>query len=225
MKRTLKKTPPILLLAAVMLGVLAAPALAAPAPALQAPFHAAFIVPNKMGGLWLEATGDVNAPTLVPHAPGTPIPADYDVYLDSPWRAITLGLAQTVPFALLYQVKIDGLGVDLSPYEAMAYWSGPVLWDDYWSALLGPIPAFNASIGAPAYANHWWAPLTGGASVATMNLTADKKLVPGTYAGVYTEIVTRTITDLKSNSAGQTTPVKREPGSTSWDFMFTVAAP
>lgn len=225
MMSTLKRTLPILLLAAVMLGVLSAPALASPAPALQAPFHAAFIVPNKMGGLWLEATGDVNAPTLVPHAPGAPIPADYDVYLDSPWRSITLGLAQTVPSALLYQVKIDGLGVDVSPAEAMDYWSGPVLWDTYWSGLLGPIPAFNASIGAPAYANHWWLPLTGDASVATANVTAGKKLAPGTYVGVYTEIVTRTITDLRLTTPDQTAPVKREPGSTSWDFTFTVAAP
>jgi hypothetical protein len=210
----------VFLLAAIVLGILAAPAFA-----LQAPFKTAFIVPNKMGGLWLEATGDVNAPTLARHPAGAPIPADYDIYLDSPLRSITLGLAQTVPSALLYQVNVPGLGVDLSPDEAMAYWSGPVLWDEYWSALLGPIPAFNARIGAPAYANHWWAPLTGAASVATMNLTADKKLVPGTYAGVYTETATRTITDLKSNSAGQTTPAKRVPGSTSWDFMFKVAAP
>lgn len=225
MKRTTMSALPILLIAAAVLGILAAPACAAPAPALKAPFHAAFIVPNKMGGLWLEATGDVNAPTLVPHLPGTPIPADYDVYLDSPLRSITLGLAQTVPSALLYTVKIDGLGVDVSTDEAMAYWSGPVLWDDYWSGLLGPIPAFNASVEAPAYANHWWLPLTGEASVATANLTAGKKIQTGTYAGVYTETVTRTITDLTSTSAGQTTPAKRQPGSTSWDFTFTVAAP
>jgi hypothetical protein len=221
----MKRSLLVLLLAAVVLGTLAAPAVAAPAPALKAPFHAAFIVPNKMGGLWLEATGDVNAPTLVPHAPGAPIPADYDVYLDSPWRSITLGLAQTVPSALLYQVHIDGLGVDVSPTEAMKYWSGPVLWDAYWSGLLGPIPAFNATIGAAAYANHWWLPLTGETSVATANLTAGKKLVAGTYAGTYTEIVTRTITDLKLLTPDQTTPVKRLPGTTPFEFTFTVAAP
>ncbi len=214
----------VFLLAAVLLGALAAPAFAAPAPALKAPFHAAFIVP-KTGGVWLEATGDPNAPTLLRHPPGWPIPAGYDVYLDSPWRSITLGLCQTVPSALLYQVKIDGLGVDVSPAEAMAYWSGPVLWDAYWSGLLGPMPAFNAAIGAPAYANHWWLPLTGDASVATVNLTAGKKLAHGTYTGVYTEIVTRTITDLRSYSASQTTPVKLVPGSASYGFTFTVAAP
>lgn len=89
----------------------------------------------------------------------------------------------------------------------------------------GQIPAFNANIGAPVYANHWWAPLTGGAGVATVGLTADTKLVPGIYKRVYTEIVTRTITDLTSNSPGQTTPAKRRPDSKSWESMFQVAAP
>ena len=215
----------VFLLAAIVLGILAAPAFAAPAPSLQAPFHAAFIVPNKMGGVWLEATGDVNAPTLVPHLAGHAHPGRLR-------RLPRLAVAQHHPgplpdgsSALLYQVKIDGLGVDVSPAEAMAYWSGPVLWDAYWSGLLGPIPAFNASIGAPAYANHWWLPLTGDASVATVNLTAGKKLAPGTtYAGVYTEIVTRTITDLRVD-----TPRIRRPrrsasrAATSWDFTFKVA--
>jgi hypothetical protein len=43
-----------------------------------------------------------------------------------------------------------------SDAQAMAYWSGAVLWDEYWSTLLAAaIPASNPSIGAKAYATHW----------------------------------------------------------------------
>ena len=96
---------------------------------------------------------------------------------------------------------------------------GPVL-----DRPLGPIPAFNLSIGAKAYANHWWGPLTRDAGVAA-NLTSDKRLPPGTYAGLFTETVVRTITDLKLNSAGQWTPVKLKPGTAAYPFTFVVAPP
>ena len=86
------------------------------------------------------------------------------------------------------------------------------------------IPAFNPSIGAKAYANHWWGAVTGATSVAT-KLTSDKKLAQGTYAGELTETVVRTITDLKLNAAGQTTPVKLLPGTKSYPFTFVVGAP
>jgi len=209
----------VFLLAAAFLGLLAAPALAD----LRASLKTAYVVP-KTGGVWLEATGDVNAPTLLRHPPGTPIPANYDVIIDAPWRGITQGLVQTVPLALKYDVSIPAAGVDLSQDAAMAYWSGAVLWDQYWSRLLGPIPSFNPSIGAQAYANHWWGPLTGDAGTAT-NLTPGKKLPEGAYAGVLTETVVRTITDLKLNAAGQTTPVKVFPGTASYPFSFEVGAP
>ena len=66
--------------------------------------------------------------------------------------------------------------------------------------------------------------MTGATSVAT-KLTPDKKLPEGAYAGVLTETVVRTITDLKLNSAGQTTPVKLLPGTASYPFSFVVGAP
>jgi len=209
----------VFLLAAAFLGLLAAPALAD----LRGSLDTAYVVP-KTGGVWLEATGDVNAPTLLRHPPGTPIPANYDVIIDSPWRGITKGLVETVPLALLYKVSIPAAGVDISQDEAKAFWSGAALWDQYWSTLLGPVPAFNPSIGAQAYANHWWGPLTGDTGVAT-RLMPDKTLPQGAYAGLYTETVVRTIIDLKLNSAGQTTPVKREPGTISYPFTFVVGAP
>lgn len=206
-------------LAAALLCLMATPALAD----LRGALETAYVVP-KTGGVWLEVQGDVSAPTLLVHPPGSPIPANYDVIIDIPWRGITKGLVQTVPLALLYQVSVPAAGVSISQDEAQAYWSGAVLWDQYWSSLLGPIPAFNPRIGAQAYANHWWGPLTGDAGTAA-NLTSDKKLPPGTYAGLFTETVVRTIIDLKLNSAGQTTPVKVEPGTASYRFMFVVAPP
>jgi len=215
----MKRSLLVFLLAAVLLGLAAAPAFA-----LEGAFKTAYVVP-KTGGVWLEAVGTPSAPTLLVHPPLSPIPANYDVVIDSPWRGITRGLVQTVPLSLKYEMTIVDLGVSLSREQSMAYWSGAVLWDDYWRSLLGPIPAFRA-LGTKAYANHWWASLTGSGGVATKNVTADKKLVQGTYVGQYREIVLRTITDLKANSTDPPTPVQRQPGTTPWyQFTFVLGPP
>ena len=202
-------------LAAVLLGVLAAPAFADLRPSL----NTAYLVPKL--GVWLEVKGDVNVPVKVGHPISAPIPANYDVIIDVPWRGITQGLVQTVPLALKYEVSVPAAGLDISREQAMAYWSGAVLWDQYWMNLLGPIPAFNPSIGAQAYANHWWGAVTGDTSIAT-DLTSDKKLLQGTYTGLLTETVVRTIIDLKLNAAGQTTPVRVAPYTASYPFTFVV---
>jgi len=205
-----------LLLAVSVLGVLAAPAFADLRPSVDT----AYVVPKM--GVWLEIKGDVNVPVKYGHPLSYPIPANYDVMIDVPWRGITYGLVNTVPLALKFQVSIPAAGLDMSQAQAMAYWSGAVLWDQYWKDLLGTtIPAFNSSIGAKAYANHWWGAVTGASSVAT-KLTADKKLAQGTYSGLLTETVLRTIIDLKLNTAGQTTPVKVLPGTASYPFTFVV---
>ena len=114
------------LLAAAFLGLLATPALA-----LRPSLKTAYVVPKA--GVWLEVIGDVNAPQKGVHPLLTsPIPSDYDVVIDAPWRGITKGLVQTVPLALLYKLSIPAAGVDLSYEQAKAYWSGAVLWDQYW---------------------------------------------------------------------------------------------
>jgi len=212
----MKRSLLVFLLVTVFLGVAAAPAFADLRPSLKT----AYLVPKM--GVWLEVKGDVNVPVKVGHPISAPIPADYDVVVDVPWRGITQGLVQTVPLALKFEVSIPAAGLEMSQDQAMAYWSGAVLWDQYWKDLLGTtIPAFNPSIGAQAYANHWWGAVTGDASVAA-KLTADKKLSQGTYSGLLTETVVRTITDLKLNAAGQTTPVKLAPGTSSYPFAFVV---
>jgi hypothetical protein len=219
--RAMKRFLIVFLLVTVLLAVLAAPAFADLRPALKT----AYLVPKM--GVWLEVQGDVNVPVKGIHPLSFPVPADYDVIVDVPWRGITYGLVNTVPLALKFQVSIPAAGLDMSQDQAMAYWSGAVLWDQYWKDLLGTtIPAFNSSIGAQAYANHWWGAVTGASSVAT-KLTADKKLASGTYTGLLTETVVRTIIDLKLSSAGQTTPVKVAPYTASYPFTFVVgpAAP
>ena len=215
----MKKLLLVFALAAVCLGLLAAPAFADLRPSVKT----AYVVPKLR--VWLEVKGDVNVPVKYGHPLSYPIPADYDVIIDVPWRGITRGLVQTVPLALKYQVSIPAAGLEMSQDQAMAYWSGAVLWDEYWSTLLAAtIPAFNPNIGAKPFANHWWGAVTGATSVAT-GLTPDKKLAQGTYAGVLTQTVLRTINDLTLASEDQTTPVKHAPGSVSVPFTFVVGPP
>jgi hypothetical protein len=207
------------MLALTVLGVLAAPAFADLRPSVDT----AYVVPMK--GVWLEIKGDVNVPVKYGHPLSYPIPANYDVIIDVLWRGVTYGLVQTAPLAVKYEVSIPAAGLAMSQDQAMVYWSGAVLWDEYWSTLLAAgIPAFNPNIGAKRYANHWWGAVTGPTSVAT-GLTPDKKLAQGTYAGVLTQTVLRTLNDLTLATEDQTTPVKHAPGSVSIPFTFVVGPP
>jgi hypothetical protein len=185
-----------------------------------------------MKGVWLEIKGDVNVPVKYGHPLSYPIPANYDVVIDVPWRGINYGLVNTVPLALKYEVSIPAVGspaegsiLDMSQVDAMRYWSGAVLWDEYWSTLLATgIPAFNPNIGAKPYANHWWGAVTGPTSVAT-GLTPDKKLAVGVYSATLTLTVLRTINDLTLTLVDQTTPTKMDPGTASVPFTFIVGPP
>jgi hypothetical protein len=202
---TMKRLLLVLVLAAAVLGVLAAPAFAALRPSV----NTAYVVPMK--GVWLEIKGDVNVPVKYGHPLSYPIPANYDVVIDVPWRGINYGLVNTV--------------LDMSQVDAMRYWSGAVLWDEYWSTLLATgIPAFNPNIGAKPYANHWWGAVTGPTSVAT-GLTPDKKLAVGVYSATLTLTVLRTINDLTLTLVDQTTPTKMDPGTASVPFTFIVGPP
>jgi hypothetical protein len=215
------------LLVTVCLAVLAAPAFADLRPSVDT----AYVVPMK--GVWLEVKGDVNVPVKYGHPLSYPIPANYDVVIDVPWRGINYGLVTTVPLALKYTLQIPAAGspgegsiLKMTEDRAMRYWSGAVLWDEYWSALLATgIPAFNPNIGAKPYANHWWGAVTGPTSFTT-GLTPDGKLAPGVYTATLTLRVLRTITDLTLTSVGQTTPTKMAPGTAPpVPFTFVVGPP
>ena len=222
-------------LAAALLGSLAAPALA------EAPWAPAFRLPTKTAyifaygdGSWAEVAGaDLAA---VYHwvsydddgnwlAPADPIPADYDVVMQVSWKSCNYGLAKTVPQYFDLKLSIPEVGVDLSYEQAKAYWVGTFFWDDYWVTNVGPIPAFNSHIGAKVYGTRWLLPLTGDNGVATMNLSADKKLLPGTYTVYYTENLLHTTTDLGLWFDGQRSPFISRPEGENVvpPYTFTIA--
>jgi hypothetical protein len=177
----------VFLLAAALLGLLAAPAFAeAPwAPTFRLPVNTAYVF-TYLGGSWFSATGDPSAPTLVAHwttfddndnivKPADPIPANYDICMQLSWKGLDYGLIQKLPTDYLLTLSIPQLDVDLSRDAAKAYWTGPYLWDQYWVDATGgnPIVGFNEHLGTMGYANRWLLPLG--------------KLPRGAYTVAYTE--------------------------------------
>lgn len=234
-----------LLLAVALLGLLATPALAS-APWAAPPFRHALktaYIFSYGDGTWYEMTGDVEAPTPVSHtptydedgnliAPADPIPAAYDVVMQFSWKNIDYGLVKTFPLAFDLKIAIPEAGVDMSYEQAKAYWTGVSLWDQYMINLTWAIEPFNSHIGAKVYAIRWWPYLTGDNSIATQNLTADKKLRPGTYTVQYTENLRRTYInmDLLTDEFGN--PLNKSPyrGTPEGEWVnapytFTIAEP
>ena len=202
----------VVVLAAALLAVLAAPALATRSDANWRPALQTAYVFTYNGGSWFEGTGDPSAPTIIGHwadwagsdeegywVPGTadPIPANYDVVMQVSIKFIPRGQVQNLAKKFLISLSIQEAGVDLSYQQSKAYWNLHI-WDQYWvDATDMPILAFNPHIGAQPYANTWLAPLTGDKGIATMNLTTDKKLAQGTYTVNYTESVVKPFTTLE----------------------------
>jgi len=215
-----------LLLAAALLGLLAAPAIAS-APWAADDFrlsaNTAYIF-SYNDGSWFEVT-DVDAGTFVGHwvaydegnfvAPADPIPADYDVVMQVSVKTNNYGLVKTLPLALQIQLSIPDLGVEVSYEQSGAYWSGPHLWDEYWVNGVMPIDPFNPHLGTRVYANTWLVPLTGESGLAA-NLI-DGNLPVGTYTVYYTERGLRTWTGLDLIFDGQKTPYHSKP------YMWEVA--
>lgn len=226
------------LITAALLGLLAVPAFAeAPwKPVWRPALKTAYVIAYADGS-WFEAVGEDL--TLVGHwtvyddngnlvEPAPPIPADYDVVMQVSWKTLTYGLVKTFPLRYQLKVRIPEAGVDLSYEQAEAFWGTDVfIWDDYWVANLFPIPGFNPHIGAKVYANRWLPPLTGDKSIATKNLTADKKLAPGTYTVYFTENLVHTAAFLDIWFDGQKSPFIAHPEGENVvpPFTFTVAGP
>lgn len=234
MKRLLLVT----VLAAALLGVLAAPALAKTKTANFRPALKTAYVFAYMDGSWFEGTGDPSAPDLVGHfatynddgsvmlEPADPIPANYDVVMQTSWKLIPYASAALISRAFLIKLGIPEAGVRISAQQSKAFWTGPELWDDYWVTHMWPIVPYDPRIKAEAYANRWLVPLTGKHGIAT-NLTRNKKLRPGTYTVDYAETLLFPIIDLELMYDGQTEPYvfQPEPWTATAPFTFTVGPP
>ena len=238
----MKKLLLLAVLAAAVLGLLAAPALATTLdPGFRLSEKTAYIFAYGDGS-WFEVKDAADPSTFVGHwvlydddgnflAPADPIPANFDVVMQVSIKFIPRGQVQTLPKKFLIKLSIPEAGVDLSYAQAKAYWTGPNLWDQYWVDATGvPVLAFNPHIGAQPYANRWLPPLTGDKGLAT-NLT-DKKLPEGTYTVHYTERVVRPFTSLElvyddqGNPSTTQKPTHIKPyTSDPVVFTFTVGPP
>jgi len=195
-------------LAAALLGLVAAPALATrPIADFRLDANTAYVFTYN-GGSWFETTDVADPNAFVIHwadfdeaagdwVVGTadPIPADHDVVMQLSNKFIPRGQVQNLPKKFLISLSIPEAGVDLSYQDSKAYWNLH-LWDQFWVDATFAITGFNPHIGARAYADTWLAPLTGENGLAD-NLTADLKLPPGTYTVNYTESVVKPFTDLE----------------------------
>jgi hypothetical protein len=225
----------VLALAVVLLGLLVTPTFASSpsAPVFRLDTNTAYVF-AYLDGSWFEVVGpDL---TAVGHwatydrrgnLRGTdPIPASYDIVMQESWKGYNYGLVQKLPTVFEVKLSIPEAGVDLSYAQAKAYWTGPFLWDAYWVANAGEIPAFNPNIGAQVYANRWLPPLTGVNGLAT-NLQGGK-LPPGTYTVNYSERWVGPYTGLDQAYDDLGNPLwgpwhVEPPSEGSTSFTFTVA--
>lgn len=233
----MKRSLLVLVLAAgLLLGLVATPALANQRdtnwrPALKTAYVFAY-----MDGSWFEGTRDPSAPDLVGHwttyddqgnlvAPADPIPANYDIVMQESWKLIPYASDALISRALLIKLSIPEAGVRVSAQQSRAFWTGPILWDEFWMNW-APIVPYDPRIKAKPYANRWLVPLTGKKGIAT-NLTAAKKLPQGTYTVNYAETLLFPIIDLELMYDGQTEPYvfQPEPWTAYAPFTFTVGPP
>jgi hypothetical protein len=223
----------VVVLAAAVLGLLAAPALATvPDPDFRLAERTAYIFAYGDGS-WFEVKDVADPFSFVGHwakynddytaivKPASPIPANYDVVMQVSLKLINLGQVQNVADKWLLTLRIPEAGVDLSTEQAKAYWNFRT-WDQYWVDATGlDIVGFNPSIGAQPYANTWLAPLTGAEGLATR--LVNLKLPRGTYHVYYTETYMQPTVDLEI--IDQWGPTHFTKGSTPVEFTFKVSAP
>jgi hypothetical protein len=230
----------VLVLAAALLGVLAAPALATRSDANWRPALQTAYVFTYNGGSWVETTDVADPSAFVWHwadfddATGNwivgtadPIPANYDVVMQLSWKEIGYWAVAAFSDACLIDLRIPEAGVQLSKRQSMAFWTGPILWDKYWEDATGLVVVpYDPRLKLKAYANRYLVPLTGKNGIAT-NLTANKKLPQGTYTVYYTETSVLPIIELSLQDPPQDKPVILWPtGANVYPpFTFTVGPP
>jgi hypothetical protein len=223
----------VAVLVAVVLTLLAAPALATvPDSTFRLAERTAYIF-SYGDGSWFEVKDVADPFSFVGHwttynddytaivKPAGPIPANYDVVMQVSLKLINLGQVQNESEKFLISLRIPEAGVDLSTEQAKAYWHLHT-WDQYWVDATGYQPVgFNPNIGAQPYANTWLAPLTGGKGLAS-NLVS-LKLPRGTYHVYYTETYPQPTVDLEIIDVWG--PTHFGKGSMPVEFTFKVGAP
>jgi len=229
----------VVVLAAALLAVLAAPALATRSDANWRPALQTAYVFTYNGGSWFESTNVADPGAFVIHwadvddddnwivGSAAHIPANYDVVMQLSWKEIGYWAVAAFSDAVLIDLSIPEACVQLSKRQSMAFWTGPILWDKYWEAATGLVLVpYDPRLKLKAYANRFLVPLTGKHGIAN-NLTADKKLRPGTYTVYYTETWVLPVLVLSLQDPPQDKPVIIWPTGPSVmpSFTFTVDQP
>jgi len=229
----------VVVLAAALLAVLAAPALATRSDANWRPALQTAYVFTYNGGSWFESTNVADPGAFVIHwadvddddnwivGSAAHIPANYDVVMQLSWKEIGYWAVAAFSDAVLIDLRIPDAGVQLSKRQSMAFWTGPILWDKYWEDATGLVLVpYDPRLKLKAYANRFLVPLTGKHGIAT-NLTADKKLLPETYTVYYTETWVLPVLVLSLQDPPQDKPVIIWPTGPSVmpPFTFTVDPP
>jgi hypothetical protein len=229
----MKKLLLVVVLAAAVLGLAAAPALATtPVADFRLAERTAYIFAYGDGS-WFEVMDVADPFSFVGHwatynddytrivKPAAPIPANYDVVMQVSLKLLNVGQVQNLADKWLLTLRIPEAGVDLSTEQAKAYWNFRT-WDQYWVDATGYEPVgFNPSIGAQPYANTWLAPLTGDKGLATVLVGG--KLPRGTYHVFYTETYMQPTVDLEIIDVWG--PTHFGKGSMQVEFSFKVGAP
>jgi len=226
-------------LAAALLGLVAAPALATrPIADFRLDANTAYVFTYN-GGSWFESTNVADPGAFVIHwadvddddnwivGSAAHIPANYDVVMQLSWKEIGYWAVAAFSDAVLIDLSIPEACVQLSKRQSMAFWTGPILWDKYWEAATGLVLVpYDPRLKLKAYANRFLVPLTGKHGIAN-NLTADKKLRPGTYTVYYTETWVLPVLVLSLQDPPQDKPVIIWPTGPSVmpPFTFTVDPP
>jgi hypothetical protein len=161
----------VVVLAVVLLGLLATPALAGQtAPASYPPTNVPMMLPAFFDtGLWVEYTDPTQDPNenVVFHQASNrsdPLPANSPVIAVFGWLGSVYGQVQELPHQVATFVDITGpkgFHQHFSPAQTALYWTGPTLWDEWWTLWIGgpPPELFNPKADAGVYWNHMYLPV------------------------------------------------------------------
>jgi hypothetical protein len=138
---------------------------------------------------------DVSAKTSTPV---DAVPVGADVRIQAAWITTSLGLANSVPDAILERLSVlDPKGNPVPACEVdestcRGFWTPPFLWDG-WNTPLGYLSPYNPNRSAGIWARMWLVPFV--------------PLTRGTYTIFYTEVWTRAIADPMWDQPGSYPPV------------------